>query len=81
MAKRSRRAWKLSVSPQCSLCLCGESFLAFRYHRDTENTETALRKLKLPNHGALRSPWTINAGIQRQNWAPQIQPRRRHPTR
>ncbi len=26
-----------SVQPQCSMCLCGESFLRFIHHRDTED--------------------------------------------
>jgi hypothetical protein len=34
---------KFSVRPQC---LCGESFLTFAHHRDTENSEVAQRELK-----------------------------------
>lgn len=64
-----------------SLCLCGEFFLAFRYHRDTENTETAQRKTEVRQLRSLRGSCAINADIQRQNWAPQIQPHPRHPTR
>src|SRR6267143_5269602 len=36
----------ISVQPPCSLCLCGDSLVGIIYHRGTENTEVAQRKLK-----------------------------------
>src|SRR5882672_1320130 len=40
---------KFSVRPLCPLCLCGDSFVEFVHHRDTENTDCTEKTLK-PGH-------------------------------